>query len=145
VYTLRPASGTDYAWLRRLHHAAMRELVERVWGWDEAFQDAYFREHFDPSGRQIVQVAGVDVGVIKVLHQGDELFLAEIQIMPAHQGHGLGSALIRDLQDRARLEGLPVGLQVTRANRARVLYERLGFVITGETATHYLMRWTPNA
>ena len=36
----------------------------------------------------------------------------------------------------------PVTLQVLRANpRARALYERLGFVATGETAEHVLLRW----
>jgi hypothetical protein len=38
---------------------------------------------------------------------------------------------------------LPVTLQVNRANPSRRLYQGLGFEVTGETATHFLMRWSP--
>src|SRR5207248_4890163 len=39
--------------------------------------------------------------------------------------------------------GQSVGLQVLKVNPARSLYKRLGFLTTGQTATHYLMRATP--
>jgi len=26
----------------------MKEYVEKTWGWDERFQEEYFRNHFNP-------------------------------------------------------------------------------------------------
>lgn len=56
------------------------------------------------------------------------------------QGQGLGSALMRELQDVARKDGLPLWLEATTESSRR-LYERLGFEIveqmtlgTGEAA-----------
>jgi ribosomal protein S18 acetylase RimI-like enzyme len=40
--------------------------------------------------------------------------------------------------------GIPIALQVLRSNHpAKRLYERLGFEVTGETETHYLMQARP--
>jgi ribosomal protein S18 acetylase RimI-like enzyme len=121
----------------------MRDVVERTWGWDEAQQDALFLKYFNPSsGSHIVQVEGHDVGLLDVETGDGELFLSEIWIAPDQQGHGVGSQLVRDLQLRAEAEGLDVTLQVLKLNeRARALYERLGFTIVGETTTHRQMRW----
>jgi ribosomal protein S18 acetylase RimI-like enzyme len=142
-YALRPITAADHTWLRWLHHAAMRDVVERTWGWDEAQQDALFLRYFNPSsGSQIVQVEERDVGLLDVESREGELFLSEIWIAPEQQGQGIGTQLVRDLQLRAEKEGLDVTLQVLKLNeRAQALYERLEFAVVGETATHRLMRW----
>lgn len=142
-YVLRQASESDFEWLRRLHHASMRESIERIWGWDEDRQDAFFRKHFDPSRIQIIQAHGRDIGAIEVERRSDAIFLADIQVDPVEQGRGVGSSLIRELQQEAVARGVKLLLQVNRANRARTLYERLEFLITGETQTHYQMCWLP--
>jgi ribosomal protein S18 acetylase RimI-like enzyme len=139
--TLRPAKEGDRVWLRALHHAAMREVVEQIWGWDEAEQDRYFDRAFDIEKVRIVRLDSDDVGAIRIDSFEDCLFLADIEIEPAYQGQGIGTRLILELQNEAGGLGLPVTLQVLKSNRARQLYERLGFVVTGETETHYRMRW----
>jgi ribosomal protein S18 acetylase RimI-like enzyme len=139
---LRPATAEDYEFAYRVHRAALRESVEQTYGWDEAWQEAYFREHFDAARRQIIRCDDVAVGVFSVEDRGDSLFLGLIAILPEYQGRGIGTTLVRRLQRRAEEEGVPVTLQVLKVNRARELYERLGFVLTGETDTHYQMRWS---
>ncbi len=141
-YRLRAATEADRAWLRWLHHVTMRDAVESMWGWDEDRQDALFDGSFTTENLQIVQVEARDVGVIAATRHPSVLFLDNIQVVPDYQGQGLGTALIRDLQDRARTEGVPVALRVIVSNRARLLYERLGFVITGQSDTHYYLRWS---
>ena len=53
--------------------------------------------------------------------------------------------LIQALCDEADGRGIPVELQVIKVNPAWRLYERLGFVVIGETETHVLMRWLPES
>jgi ribosomal protein S18 acetylase RimI-like enzyme len=118
----------------------MRGPVERTWGWNEDFQRHVFEERFDPDGRQIVVVDGRDVGVLQTERREDSLFLAKVEILPAYQGRGVGTAIVRDLMAEASERDLPVTLQVLKENRdARRLYERLGFAVTGETETSHVM------
>jgi ribosomal protein S18 acetylase RimI-like enzyme len=139
-YTLRPAAQADYDFLYALHEATMRPTVTQIWGWDDARQSAIFRERFDPAARRIIVIDGRDAGVLEVEERPDEVFLANIEIAPEQQGRGLGAAIITDILFDAHARGLPVTLQVNRVNPARRLYGRLGFVETGQTETHYLMR-----
>ena len=50
--------------------------------------------------------------------------------------------MVSDVMSEASDAGLPVKLQVLLRNRAKTLYERLGFVIPAETDTYYHMQWT---
>ena len=61
MYTLRPATHDDYHFLYHLHISTIRPAVEATWGWDEAFQREYFREHFDPATRQIIEIGRAHV------------------------------------------------------------------------------------
>jgi len=138
-YRLRQATDADYDFLYRLHVAAMRDLVTHVWGWEDARQERFFADHFDPAHSRIVIVDGMDVGVIAVEWGAADVFLANIEILPEYQRRGLGAALVTQIITEAEACHLPVRLQVIKINPARRLYERLGFVSTGETETHHLM------
>jgi ribosomal protein S18 acetylase RimI-like enzyme len=140
AYRLRPATHGDRHFLYRLHVAAMRDLVEQVWGWDDAWQARYFDAQFDPARSRIIAVEGMDVGVVAVEWRADAAFIANIEILAEYQGKGIGAAVIRGVIAEAAARDLPVALQVLKINPARRLYERIGFTITGETETHYLMR-----
>lgn len=73
-----------------------------------------------------------------------ELVIVSIQLLPQHQGRGIGTSLIDVLFKEARDEGKRLTLQVLKVNdRARQLYERLGFSTVEETDTHYLMKAAP--
>jgi ribosomal protein S18 acetylase RimI-like enzyme len=123
----------------------MRESVSQIWGWDEADQAARFRTTSDLTLIEVITVDGRDAGVLQVKRRAGEVYLENIEIAPDFQGAGLGSAVIGDLMREAHGRGVPLTLQVNRANRARRLYERLGFVETGQTETHHLMRADPPA
>lgn len=121
----------------------MREHVERVWGWDHGKQVAFFDEHFRPDKSQIIRVDGEDIGVLIVEPAETEIYLAEIQILPGWQGRGIGSSVVRSLMNEAANSGKAVTLRVLHVNdRARALYERLGFVPYKDTETHTYLRWS---
>ena len=138
---LRAATSDDYDFLYRLHRSTFREPVAEIWGWQEERQKRRFREQFDPDRRQIIEVGGEDVGAFCFEDKGDHVFLEYIALIPEYQRRGIGSRLIESVIDEGRKCGKPVRLQVLRTNKAAIsLYERLDFVVTQETETHFVMR-----
>ena len=91
-----------------------------------------------------MQADGEDVGVLSLEDRGDELFLADLELVPERQGRGLGTAVVRSLQERARSERRPLTLQVLHVNgRARELYVRLGFEEVWRDEIRARMQWHP--
>ncbi len=140
--TLRSGRADDLGFLRDLHRAAMRPHVEATWGpWDEEQQRELFLKSTDPLVHQIVEQDDAPVGCLWVRPHPGELELVRIYLMPAVQGRGLGTELVRGLCARATAEGLSVRLRVLRSNPAQRLYARLGFVVEEESDERLWMRW----
>jgi Acetyltransferases len=151
---LRPACADDESFLLALYASTRRDEMA-AWGWDAAQQEIFLRMQFlalqqryaaerDKSEHRIILRDDVPVGRIIVIRSADEIRLADIALLPEHRRSGIGSALIGDLQEEAARTGLPVRLHVARDNRAARLYERLGFVVCGETGSHFKMEWLPH-
>ncbi len=139
-YSLRHALDSDFEFLKSVHHTTLREHIIKIWGWDEAFQDRYFHEHFHLQNVQLVSAFGSDVGYVELYRSANALSILNILILPEFQGRGLGREIIGDLVAEAASEGRFVKLGVFKVNtRARKLYEALGFRGVGETETHFLM------
>ena len=93
------------------------------------------------STTSVVTAYGVDVGRLRVVRTAGLVELAGLQLLPAHQGRGLGTRVIRDLMAEAAASGRAFGLSVEKDNpRARALYERLGLVVVGEDGDEHVMR-----
>lgn len=144
-FVLRPATAADYQWLWRLKRETMRGYVEQTWGgWDDVAQEDFFRRSYKPHYVQLVMLGRERAGLLHVEREAGAIFLANIQIHPDYQNHGLGTAVIRSLLQSAQSLRLPVRLQVLKVNTAaQRLYIRLGFETTGTTSSHRLMRWQP--
>jgi ribosomal protein S18 acetylase RimI-like enzyme len=89
----------------------------------------------------VVEDDGVPVGYAAVMSAADHDFLHELAVLPRAQSRGIGTAVVRSLQDDARRRGVPLRLSVHDDNRARLLYERLGFVVTEVAGVHVKMEW----
>lgn len=144
AFELRPATRRDFEFLWSLKQKTLRPYIEKTWGpWDDRDQRNFFSSQFSPAKVQIALVAGREAGMIEVSRKKTGIDLANIAILPEFQKRGLGSALIGALQAEARTAGVPLRLQVLKANpSARQLYLRLGFLPTGETETHHLLSWS---
>jgi ribosomal protein S18 acetylase RimI-like enzyme len=93
-----------------------------------------------------VEVDGERVGMIQLFEHPDSIEVGEIQIQPAHQGHGIGSSLLRDTIARAHSQGKKVSLTTGLENRrAFSLYQRLGFRQVAQTDTHHHMECKPES
>ncbi|MFI2362691.1 GNAT family N-acetyltransferase [Promicromonospora sp. NPDC019610] len=58
----------------------------------------------------------------------DAFELNELEVLPEHQGRGLGTALMRQLLGRTPHRHTLLSTTADPADRAKVLYRRLGFV-----------------
>lgn len=138
--TLRSATQEDANFLWELHCAALKPHVSAVYGWDETFQRRYYLENYSTLHNSVIQVKGVDAGVIAIEETKLGYILSSIELLPEYQGMGIGTELINDLLEQAGARGLPVCLRTLKDSPARSLYERLGFQVIGETDVHYWMR-----
>ncbi len=142
-FTLRTPTADDLPALFEVYAAAMSGYVRQTFGtWDEDERRREFYAGFPLDRAMVILLRDEVVGGVDMERRADCWSLNNIEIAPGWQGRGIGTALIEDLLARARAESLPVELEVYRVNHARRLYERLGFVEVGETATHILMRAT---
>jgi len=135
----RPAVDEDSASLWDIHRAAMRGYVAATWGWDDESQESRFREQWSAARFQVIERANRPVGMLALEITPEGMRLGSIEIDPTEQGQGIGSAVVSAILAEARARGLPVSLRVLKVNPARRLYERLGFVVVGETDTHFEM------
>lgn len=136
---MRSAAERDRQFARDLHHACYRPWVEPIFGWDVARQDRLFAESWTPRDRWIVELGGEAIGSFSVSDRGTHVFIADVEIHPDHQGHGLGTEVLRRILAEADARRLAVRLQVLKRNPARRLYRRFGFVDVAETETHHVM------
>lgn len=128
---LRHVDAGDVEFRFELHRASLGPYVDEVWGWRDDEQRAHLARNLDADRARIVMVDGVDAGRLDVEESDDRIFIALLELLPSHQGQGIGTAIIRDVLDRARRDSKSVTLRVLEVNhRARALYQRLGFVET---------------
>ena len=140
--SLRPGTPEDQDFLFMLKKKTLKEYVTQIWGWDEKFQLTHHRQHVQPELYRIIQASGEDIGGIEVENRSDTLFLSVIEILPRFQGQGIGSKLIKDLIKQGKRERKNIELQVLKVNqKAFRLYTSLGFVVTAETQTHFVMMY----
>ena len=140
--SLRPAGPDDRAFVHEVHTAALRAVVERLWGWDPEQQRGFADATAEHPELQIVELDGEAVGYLAVEHEPVRDFIAIVALLPAVQGRGIGTSLIRRSQAAAAARGVPLELSVLDGNRARELYLRLGFVVTRAVPPRTRMVWS---
>jgi ribosomal protein S18 acetylase RimI-like enzyme len=144
LLTRRPATADDERFLLGLRHATMdRHLIASGLTPSEEEHLRRVRVRFDCA--EIVLVDGEPAGLLKVAREGARWDLIQIQFAPAFQGRGLGTRLLEDVVAEARGAGAALVLDVLKVNPARRLYERLGFVIVGESEHSFDMQLAPDA
>jgi ribosomal protein S18 acetylase RimI-like enzyme len=140
--TLCPFSSEHQDFLYRLY-ASTRQHEFASLGWPAAQLETFLRMQFNAQQRwyetaypqaehQIVLLNGEPVGRILVNRAPESFLLVDIALLAEHRNLGIGAKLLQDLIEQSEKAGIPIRLQVMKTNPARHLYERLGFVKTGE-------------
>lgn len=98
------------------------------------------RIHSDFECAQIIESAGTAIGLLKVVRELRTWTLVQVQLLPEWQNQGIGARLLTETVADAKAAGASVVLSVLKVNKARRLYERLGFLVVSETDHAYTMR-----
>jgi ribosomal protein S18 acetylase RimI-like enzyme len=139
--TVAVANPTDWKLLREIRLRALADSP-RAFGSTLAAEQAYGEEHWRnraAEGRTFFARAG-DLAVGLVAYYPEEgrppteRQLVSMWVAPQARGSGLATDLVEAVKSAARADGAQVlTLFVTDGNdRARAVYERLGFRATGE-------------
>lgn len=148
--SLRDASDADEDFLFALY-ASTREAELALLDWGDEERETFLRMQFNaqrthylksyPRARHhVILRDGEPAGRIWVERNEEEIRLLDIALLPAHRGHGVGSALIGELIREAAQAARPLRHSVEKNNPdAKRLYDRLGFKVVGEIPTHYFL------
>ena len=138
--SFRHATEDDVDFLYAMHVATMKEYVDQTWGWDDAFQESVFQKNYVPAEIRVVTFEGKNVGMISLEEREEDIFLRAIEILPSHQGQGIGARIVQQIITETASKQKPVLLYVLKVNPTKGLYERLGFSAIEETDTHFIMK-----
>jgi len=153
--SLRPAGPGDAEVLYRIY-ASTREEELAVVPWDaptkEAFlrmqftaQDTYYHANFPQASYDLVMDGEQVLGRL-YLDRGERAWnVIDIALLPEHRGKGIGSRLMAEVLAAAGAAAKPVEIHVERFNRARRLYDRLGFRQIADQGVYLLLQWRPGA
>jgi len=145
VIGVRPATVDDVDFLDHVLHMTHIQSEPRAadepWG-GGARKDALdqVQGKIQDSITYIIEVDGEPAGRLRVIRTAARTEIAGIQILPAQQGKGAGTAAITELLREATDRRVPVELQVNVHNpNAERLYTRLGFRRRGREGDDYWM------
>ncbi len=131
TFAFSAATDADFDRLLDLRLRVMRAHLERVGRFDPERARAMLRRRFSPATMRLIRVDGAVAGCVDVVPRTDHVEIGLFYLEPARQGRGLGSAVLDAIL--AERPGLPHRLEVLKESPAARLYERAGFVRTGET------------
>jgi ribosomal protein S18 acetylase RimI-like enzyme len=149
---LRPITPEDVPFLAGVYASTRAEELA-VTGWSDEekavfcrrqfdAQSAHYRENYPGASLQIIEREGVAIGRLYVAHWEREIRIMDIALLPEHRGAGIGTKLLRDLQEEARSAGKSLTIHVERFNLALRLYQRLGFQQLEDKGVYLLMEWS---
>lgn len=151
---LRPVNTGDEEFVYQVY-ASTREAEMALVDWSAeqkaAFlrmqvnaQTTHYKSYYPNAQYRVIQRAGISLGRLITEQLPDSLLVIDIALLSEYRGAGIGTAVMKYIMNEALQLNLPVVLQVEFFNPALHLYERLGFVKTGERwSVYHEMTWDP--
>jgi len=146
AFALRPALPADVDF-EHLLYASTRddlrplgpEVFDGLVGMQFRAQTMSIRLDHPQADHKIVVVEDASAGRLIVDESGEQIKLVDVALLPEFRGQGIGTSLLRGVVAQADRVGRAIGLHVEKQSRAVRLYERLGFLISGESGLYFEM------
>ncbi|UQV47638.1 GNAT family N-acetyltransferase [Janthinobacterium lividum] len=117
-------------------------VIEQLIAMQRRMQSHGYRQTYPHAVYLVLLHGDTPIGRLILDRQGEVLHLIDIAILPAAQGQGAGSAVLRGLQAQAVAQQWQIHLAVNKSNAAaRALYQRLGFRLRGENEVQEQLAW----
>ncbi|MPR09621.1 GNAT family N-acetyltransferase [Microvirga tunisiensis] len=139
MITLRPALSADYSFALSLYVQTIKPLAIAWMAWVDHEQEAQFASLWRPDDTWIITLNGQEIGWVEFRQTGDETFLKQLYVAPLHQRRGVGSQVMRRLNEQGRT-AKSMALFVLKNNPAFRFYKRHGFEVVQETHSTFVMR-----
>jgi ribosomal protein S18 acetylase RimI-like enzyme len=136
-YTLVQATKADFDILLKLRLMTMAAHLENAGLFlSEEQHKARVNEGYAHSF--LIHCEHQIVGMLKYKELPNSIYIMQLQVFPAFQNKGIGRSVVTQfIQNK---QGKNIELTVLKDNPAKNLYERLGFIITGEDEHEYFMQ-----
>ena len=141
-YSFRQATFDDFDFIFELKKQNFKWYVEKIWGWEDNDQKYRLQKDLEEhlEHKRIIMLDGKDIGIyVAHITEVGDMFLNEISLLKEYQNKGIGTDIMEKQLEENKQKGIRTILQVFKDNKAKNLYERLGFTVYNETETHYQM------
>jgi GNAT superfamily N-acetyltransferase len=110
--------------------------------WQFEMQRQQYEARFPDAEYKVIEVDNQPAGRFWVGENDNEIRLLDIALLPEFQNRGVGTVLLQELIERARLADKPLRHMVFMLNSdAHRFYERLGFVMIEDLGAYRHMEW----
>jgi len=140
---IRNANKSDLELTYRIKRKSIKPYVEKIWGWNEAYQREIHKADYIASDIKIIEHKQQEIGYLAIKENDNEIYLENLLIEKDFQNSGIGKEVMENIIDRANSGKKLIRLQVFKINfRAQRFYKNFGFIETSETENHIEMKKT---
>jgi ribosomal protein S18 acetylase RimI-like enzyme len=142
AYRLELMPPCDFGFLYDLCRSTMERYVIAAWGeWCDEIVRSQLLDGLKANAFNSIFIDQALVGAIAVEKHDTHIQIEDLYILEEFQNQGIGTSIILDIIAEAHQGDKPVRLRVLSSSPARILYERLGFVIVKTTPERYFMEF----
>lgn len=143
IYQFCDYQDEDFENLHRIKKDCFKWYVQKLYGWDDKrqieFSQNFIREH--KKDMKVIVCAHQKIGVFtNYINENNESEISLFYIDKKFQNQGIGTNILKEQLEKDERNCRNTILQVFKENKARFLYEKMGFEVYNETETHYKMR-----
>ena len=124
----QPYLEDDKNYLWHTYIAAMKPHIEKMWGWDTAWQESNFEQSLVEYRTSILKNSSGRIGYLQVKCNSDSTFISMIILEPYYQSKGLGPKILEKVQSSQ--PDKPLTLRCFQVNQSAYdFYIRSGFEV----------------
>ena len=137
-----PVVADDFEALLALRIAAMQPSLEAIGRFDAQRARERLNLGFAPGDSRWIMHHGERIGWYTLKREADHLWLDHLYLAPSHSGHGIGSQVLRNVQQQAAAQALPIRLGALKDSAANHFYQRHGFTLLQADVWDNYYQWS---